>query len=75
MGKMLLENRLFIIYLQSLKVSPYKSLMAKSERFPTKKESGGQYHIQVIQLGTQTVRYSGFMYVHMQSKWKHMSPL
>lgn len=29
--------------------------MAKSERFPTKKESGGQYHIQVIQLCTQTV--------------------
>lgn len=68
MGKMLLENRLLIIYLQPLKVSPYKSLKAKSERFPTEKESGGQYHIQVIQLGTQTMRYSGFLYLHMQSK-------
>ena len=68
MGKMLLETRLLIIYLQPLKVSPYKSLKAKSERFPTEKESGGQYHIQVIQLGTQTMRYSGFLYLHMQSK-------
>ena len=68
MGKMFLENRLLIIYLQPLKVSPYKSLKAKSERFPTEKESGGQYHIQVIQLGTQTMRYSGFLYLHMQSK-------
>ena len=68
MGKMLLENRLLIIYLQPLKVSPYKSLKAKSERFPPEKESGGQYHIQVIQLGTQTMRYSGFLYLHMQSK-------
>ena len=65
---MLLENRLLIIYLQPLKVSPYKSLKAKSERFPTEKESGGQYHIQVIQLGTQTMGYSGFLYLHMQSK-------